>query len=76
MFNDKQKHVNILPEKFKRGNFVKIVKYENSVYNLYKGYVGEIRECYEQHAIVALEADASNKTINIPLEHLIKHYHV
>jgi ribosomal protein L21E len=71
----KKPYVNILPEKFKRGNFVKIVKYENSVYNLYKGYIGEIRECYDQHAIVALEADASNKTINIPLEHLIKYYH-
>jgi len=71
----KKPYVNILPEKFKRGNFVKIVKYENSVYNLYKGYIGEIRECYYQHAIVALEADASNKTINIPLEHLIKYYH-
>ena len=76
MFNTKQKHVNILPEKFKRGNFVKIVKYENSIYNMYKGYIGELRECYEQHAIVALEADVSYKTINIPLEHLIKEYNV
>lgn len=74
MFANKPSYVNIMPEKFKRGNFVKIVKYENSVYNLYKGYIGEIRECYDQHAIVALEADVSNKTINIPLEHLIKHY--
>ena len=74
MFANKPSYVNIMPEKFKRGNFVKIVKYENSVYNLYKGYIGEIRECYDQHAIVALEADVSNKTINIPLDHLIKHY--
>jgi ribosomal protein L21E len=74
MFANKPSYVNIMPEKFKRGNFVKIVKYENSVYNLYKGYIGEIRECYDQHAIVALEADVSNKTINIPLEHLIRHY--
>ena len=63
------------PEQFRKGNFVKIIKYGNSVYNVYKGYVGEIKECYEHHAIVNLEADPSNKNINIPFEHLIRFYH-
>jgi len=63
------------PEQFKRGNFVKIVKYNNSVYNLYKGYVGEIRECYNDYAVVNLEADNSSKNISVPLEHLIRFYH-
>lgn len=62
-------------EYFRRGNYVKIVKYNDSVYNLYKGYVGEIRECYENYAIVNIEAESTNKNISIPLEHLIRFYH-
>jgi len=61
-------------EYFKRGHYVKIVKYNDSVYNLYKGYVGEIRECYDNYAVVSLEADCTNKSISVPLEHLIRYH--
>lgn len=58
----------------KRGDFVKIIYLKNSNLNIYKGYVGDIREYRKDQdsAIIFLHAISSNNKIRFPIEHFIK----
>jgi transcription antitermination factor NusG len=59
-------------KKFKKGDFVKIVRVKDSLLNHYKGYIGEIREyrTNQDFAIVFLHAINAVTYIKFPLEHL------
>lgn len=58
----------------KRGDFVKIIYLKNSNLNIYKGYVGDIREYRKDQdsAIIFLHAISSSNKIRFPIEHFIK----
>ena len=59
---------------YKRGDFVKIVRYNNSIHNYYKGYIGEIKD-YKPGtgtAVVFLYAINGMKCIDVPIEHFVK----
>ena len=58
----------------KRGDFVKIIYLKNSNLNIYKGYVGDIREYRKDQnsAIIFLHAISSSNNIRFPIEHFIK----
>jgi hypothetical protein len=58
----------------KRGDFVKIIYLKNSSLNIYKGYVGDIREYRKDQdsAIIFLHAISSNNAIRFPIEHFVK----
>lgn len=57
----------------KTGDFVKIVFKENSPLNIYKGYIGEIRDYRkgQQFAMVMLEAIVSKQIIKFSIDHFI-----
>lgn len=58
----------------KLGDFVKIIYLKNSNLNIYKGYVGDIREYRkdQDYAIIFLHAISSSNKIRFPIEHFIK----
>jgi hypothetical protein len=59
----------------RKGDFVKVIKLENSVLNHYKGYIGEIRDYKrdQSHALIFLHARNTNNYILFPLKHLEKY---
>jgi hypothetical protein len=59
----------------RKGDFVKIIKLENSELNHYKGYIGEIRDYKkdQSHALIFLHARNTNTYILFPLKHLEKY---
>lgn len=58
----------------KRGDMVRIVNVPNSMLNIYKGYIGEIKDYKidQDSALVFLHGITSVTFIKIPLVHLIK----
>jgi hypothetical protein len=58
----------------KRGDMVRIVNVPNSMLNIYKGYIGEIKDYKIDHdsALVFLHGITSITFIKFPLVHLIK----
>ena len=60
-----------LYENIRRGTPVKIVRMKNSVLNVYKGYIGEIKDYRrgQDYAMVTLNAVNNSTPIKIPLEH-------
>lgn len=60
----------------KVGDTVSIVRLENSVYNNFKGYIGEIKEYKkgQDKAVVMLHATNYPKYIKVPLNHFKKLY--
>ena len=64
----------IIFENYRIGDMVKIIYKKNSIYNTYKGYVGEIKDYKKgfDNARLFLHA-VNNKTIvTLPLDHFIK----
>ena len=63
----------VLYKNVKKGNMVRIIYNENSILNLYKGYIGEIRDYKKEHdfAIVFLHGINSQTFIKCPLQHFI-----
>lgn len=61
---------------FKRGDFVKIIRLEDSPLNVYKGYNGEIKEyIYRSNsAYIVLEAMGYPRRIKFPLGHFKHRY--
>lgn len=55
------------------GKTVKIVYLPKSPYNIYKGYIGEIKDYKKQnnYAMVFLNATNEHKIIQLPLKHFI-----
>lgn len=61
---------------FRRGDLIKIVRMENSIHNIYKGYYGEILE-YDKnsdYALVILDAKDSHAPIKCHVNHLQKRH--
>jgi hypothetical protein len=61
---------------FRKGDFIKIVRMENSIHNVYKGYYGEILE-YDKnsdYALVILDAKHSHAPIKCHINHLQKRH--
>lgn len=58
----------------KRGDMVRIVNVPNSMLNIYKGYIGEIKDYKidQDSALVFLHGITSITFIKFPLVHLIK----
>jgi hypothetical protein len=56
-----------------RGQRVKIVYKLGSMYNHYKGYIGEIKEIYKGCELVTILLHATNipKAIRVPLDHFV-----
>jgi hypothetical protein len=63
----------VLYKNVKKGNMVRIIYNENSILNLYKGYIGEIRDYKNEQdfAIVFLHGINSQTFIKCPLQHFI-----
>jgi len=59
-------------DRLQRGDFIVVVRVENSRYNSYKGYIGEVREYRkgQSTALVLLNAINSAKYLRLPIEHL------
>lgn len=59
---------------FKKGDFVKIVKYKDSIYNYYKSYTGEIKEYnpYKNYVTVFLHPIYHAKLIQMHADHVVK----
>lgn len=57
----------------KIGTFVKIIHYKNSLYNVYKGYIGEIKDFKQNSntAVINLHAINENRSIILPIDHFI-----
>lgn len=71
-FEDQEKM--ILYNNLKRGDYIKIIYKEGSIYNYYKGYIGEVKE-YDKSsdfAIICLLTLSAFKLIKLPLTHFIK----
>lgn len=67
LYNDKSlKNISI-------GQTIKVVYFPNSPYNIYKGYIGEIRDYKKEnnHAMICLNATNEYKVIQLPLKHFI-----
>lgn len=62
----------------KRGDYISIIYNPNSIYNYYKGYIGEIIEYNKmgKFAIVCLLGLSHFKTIKLPITHFIKRKNV
>lgn len=62
---------------FKRGDVIQIIRYKNSPYNMYKGYIGEVKDYKKgmDKISVYLYAMASYKLLILPLEH-IHHFNI
>ena len=72
--NQQQNQEITVYKNIKRGDFVKIIYLKNSNFNIYKGYVGDIREYRkdQNYAIIFLHAISSSNNIRFPIEHFIK----
>jgi hypothetical protein len=72
--NQQQNQEITVYKNIKRGDFVKIIYLKNSNLNIYKGYVGDIREYRKDQnsAIIFLHAISSSNNIRFPIEHFIK----
>lgn len=70
--DENEKHIS--NHNFKRGETVKIIRYENSIFNLYKGYYAEIKQYKENssYAYVILPAMNYPSLIKIPIVHFMK----
>lgn len=57
--------------RFKIGDLIVIKRLENSMYNYYKGYIGEVKKIYGEsdHMLIILEAINEYKILNIPITH-------
>ncbi len=57
----------------KVGNNIRVIKYDNSPLNIYKGYVGEIKayKSGQNYAMIFLHAIQTYNLIKMPLEHFI-----
>ena len=64
----------VVYKNIKRGDFVKIIYLKNSNLNIYKGYVGDVKEYIKDQdsAIIFLHAISSSNNIRFPIEHFIK----
>jgi hypothetical protein len=64
----------VLNSNFKRGEMIIIKRYENSKFNVYKGYIAEIKEYKKNsdHAYVILHALNYPSLIKIPIVHFEK----
>jgi hypothetical protein len=60
-----------LYENIRRGTQIKIIRVKNSILNVYKGYIGEIRDYRrgQDYAMVTLNAVNNSTPIKVPLEH-------
>lgn len=58
--------------KFKTGDFVKVIGSDNSKYNIFKGYIGEIKKYVKGHssALVFLHPISNLTIIQIPVDQL------
>ena len=63
----------ILHQNVKRGDFIRVIRMQNSDLNNYKGYFGEIRDYKkgQDYAMVTLHALNNFSSIKMPLEHFI-----
>lgn len=70
----KQEQTQFLYEDLKIGDLVVICGMKHSPYNVYKGYVGYVKDYRKQNksAIISLNAPATPKIIQVPLEHFQK----
>ena len=61
-------------QQLRKGNFVKIVKYKNSIYNYYKNYIGEIKEYnpFQNTVTVFLHAPHNFRILHLHEDHVIK----
>lgn len=59
---------------FKKGETIKVVRLENSILNIYKGYIGTIRDSQKDSntCMVILDGLNSVTAIKFPKTHLIK----
>ena len=58
----------------RKGDFVKIIRLQNSVYNIYTGYIGEIKD-YKRNqdtALVFLHAINNPTPIRMSINHFIR----
>jgi len=70
--DDDEKH--IINCNFKKGEIVLIVKYNNSIFNTYKGYYAEIKEYKENSNVAHVILQALNypTLIKMPIQHFKK----
>jgi hypothetical protein len=68
-----KEQTNKKPLDIKLGTMVKVVYLKDSIYNYFKGYLGEVKALSKnkEYAILHLHACPSYKTINVPLDHFI-----
>jgi ribosomal protein L21E len=59
-------------ENYKKGDMIRIIKYNNSPLNYYKGYIGEIKSYRkgQDWALVFLHSIQTANLIRVPLQHL------
>lgn len=61
------------PVTYKRGDLIKIVRFEKSVYNSYKGYTAEIYDAKRNDGFAMVLVHTNYpKLIKLPLEHFKK----
>lgn len=72
--SEPSEHQIIQQQPLKKGDFVKIVKYKNSIYNYYKNYIAEIKEYnqYQNYVIVFLHPTHNFKLLQLHADHVIK----
>ena len=56
---------------FKPGEIVVVRKFNNSFFNIYKGYISEIIKCTQNSVLIAIGTYTGTKYYNIPIEHVI-----
>lgn len=58
----------------RKGNYIKMIYKEKGGWNMYKGYIGEIRQYRkgQDFAMIILHAMANMKLMKVPIEHFIK----
>jgi RimJ/RimL family protein N-acetyltransferase len=64
----------LLFENIRKGDVVQIIRCPNSILNVYKGYIGEIKEYFQGqgYAPVLLYAINNQTIVKFPLNHFIK----
>jgi ribosomal protein L21E len=70
----KQLNSQDLYKNIRKGDLVVVVRKKNSPHNLYKGYVGEVREYIKNQnvALVMLHAPSSTKLLKLSIDHFVK----
>lgn len=65
--------VSMNDSRIRRGVFIKMIYKENGHFNMYKGYIGEVREyCRGQdYAMVILHAMTNMKLLRVPIYHFV-----